>query len=327
MTVTIAETHAVDTPAFRDVFCKTLAEIADRDARIVLLDADLMGSMGSKSFAARFPGRTFNCGIAEANMAGVAAGLGLNGFVPFLHTFGTFASRRMHDQVFLSGAFAGSTMKILGSDPGVTAAYNGGTHMPFEDLALMRVVPGMTVIEFSDTAMLRDLLPKIAAAPGMCYLRMARKISYKLYEDGSSFEIGKAVKLRDGRDAAVIAVGYCVAEALKAAAVLAAEGVNISVYDMFTVKPVDREAVVAAARETGAVVTAENHNIIGGLGSAVAEVLGEECPVPLRRVGVRDHFGEVGSVEFLAEKFGIDAAGIAAAVRKAVAAKKETTCR
>jgi transketolase len=322
MNIKIAEKHDADSPAFRDVFCKTLEEIAEKDSRIVLLDADLMGSMGSKAFAKRFPGRTFNCGIAEANMAGVAAGLGLNGFTPFLHTFGGFASRRMHDQVFLSGAFARSNMKILGTDPGVTAAYNGATHMPFEEFALMRVIPGMTVIEFSDTAMLRDLLPKIAAAPGMFYMRMARKLSYTLYESGSSFEIGKAARLRSGGDAAVFAAGYCVREALLAADMLAGEGIQASVYDMFTVKPIDRDAVAAAARETGAVVTAENHNIIGGLGSAVAEVLGEECPVPLRRVGIRDHFGEVGSVEFLAEKFGIDAASIAAAVRQAVAAKK-----
>lgn len=322
MTITVSARHDKESSALRDVFCQSLIDLAERDDRIVMLDADLMGALGGKSFAQRFPERTFNCGIAEANMAGVAAGLGLNGFVPFIHTFGTFASRRIHDQVFLSGAYAGSNMKILGSDPGVTAAHNGGTHMPFEDIALMRVIPGMTVVEVSDTSMLRNLMPKFAASRGMLYLRMARKISHQLYEQGSDFTIGKAVQLRDGPDASVFAIGYCVHQALAAADMLAKEGIETSVYDMFTVKPIDVETLVDAAGKTGAVVTAENHNIIGGLGGAVAEVLAEKCPVPVVRTGIRDHFGEVGSVEYLAEKFAITAPAIAANVRKAVALKK-----
>ena len=308
--------------AMRDAFCQTLIELAKKDDRICLLDADLMGAMGTKPFAKELPERTVDCGIQEANMIGVAAGLSAEGKIPFAHTFGIFATRRACDQIFVSCAYAGRTVKIIGSDPGVTAALNGGTHMPFEDLGIMRGMPEVTVIEPTDVTMLKDLLPKIAAKPGVDYLRLVRKSCEAIYEEGSTFEIGKANVLREGDDVAIIAMGYCVGQALIAAKELEEKGIKATVIDMFTLKPLDRQAVIDAAKKTGTVVTVENHYVNNGLGSAVAEVLCEECPTPLIRLGSQDKFGEVGSRDFLAAKFGINAEAIVKAPEKAVANKK-----
>jgi transketolase len=207
-------------------------------------------------------------------------------------------------------------------DPGIVAALNGGTHMPFEDVGIMRNIPGMTVIEPADTTMLRDVLTKIAGEYGTHYIRLSRRAVAKIYEDGSSFEIGKAVPIRDGSDVTIIAAGYCVAEAIKAAAILEKQSVAARVIDMFTIKPLDQEVVIKAATETGAIVTAENHNIINGLGSAVAEVLAENLPVPLERIGVRDIFGEVGPVEYLAKRFELTAGDIVHKVEQVLRRKK-----
>lgn len=321
MSIGISSEHPRETVGLRDVMCDLLIEMAEKDGRVLMLDADLIDAAGTRRFADRFPERAFECGIAEANMAGVAAGLSLNGFIPFIHTFGVFASRRIHDQLYISGAYAGANVKILGSDPGVTATLNGGTHMPLEDIALMRAIPEMTVVDLTDSTMLRNLVPQIKDAYGMAYIRMPRRISSRIYEDGSRFTLGKAAKVRDGSDATVFASGYCVGEALAAAESLAGDGVSVAVFDMFTIKPLDTRIVVGEAERTGAIVTAENHNVIGGLGSAVAEALAEGCPVPMERVGVGDRFGEVGTVEYLAETFGITAECIAAKIRRVLARK------
>ena len=220
--------------AMRDAFCQTLIELAKKDDRICLLDADLMGAMGTKPFAKELPERTVDCGIQEANMIGVAAGLSAEGKIPFAHTFGIFATRRACDQIFVSCAYAGRTVKIIGSDPGVTAALNGGTHMPFEDLGIMRGMPEVTVIEPTDVTMLKDLLPKIAAKPGVDYLRLVRKSCEAIYEEGSTFEIGKANVLREGDDVAIIAMGYCVGQALIAAKELEEKGIKATVIDMMS---------------------------------------------------------------------------------------------
>lgn len=310
-----------ETAEMRQTYTQTMIALAERDPRIVLLDADLMSAAGTKSFAARFPGRSINCGVQEANMIGVAAGMSAAGKVPFTHTFAPFATRRACDQVFLSGAYARLNVKMIGSDPGITAALNGGTHMPFEDLGIMRGIPTMTVIEPTDGTMLADLLPKVADAYGMYYLRLHRRVTTKIFEDGSTFTIGKAAQLREGTDLTIIAIGFCVAESLKAAQLLASAGIQARVLNMFTLKPVDREAIVRAALETGALVTAENHNIINGLGSAVAEVLAQEAPAPLEMVGVHDEFGEVGQIDYLSRRFGLLAENIVAAAQKALARK------
>lgn len=286
-----------ETTEMRQVLTNTLIKLAETDPRIVVLDADLMSAAGTKPFYAQYPDRGINCGVQEANMIGVAAGMSACGKVPFTHTFGTFSTRRACDQIFLSGAYARLNIKILGSDPGVTAALNGGTHMPFEDMGIMRGVPTMTVVEPTDSTMLVSLLPQIIDNYGMYYIRLHRKNAIKIFADGTEFTIGKAAEIQDGKD------------------------ISVRVVNMFTVKPIDREAVIKAAKETGAIVTAENHNVINGLGSAVAEVLAQECPTPLEMVGVKDEFGEVGPVDYLAERFGLVAKNIVEAAEKAIARK------
>ncbi|NLC83896.1 MAG: transketolase family protein [Ruminococcaceae bacterium] len=310
-----------ETSEMRQVLTNTLIKLAETDPRIVVLDADLMSAAGTKPFYAQYPDRGINCGVQEANMIGVAAGMSACGKVPFTHTFGTFSTRRACDQIFLSGAYARLNVKILGSDPGVTAALNGGTHMPFEDMGIMRGIPTMTVVEPTDSTMLVSLLPQIINNYGMYYIRLHRKNAIKIFADGTEFTIGKAAEIQDGKDVTIFSIGYCVAESLKAAQILAGKGISVRVVNMFTVKPIDREAVIKAAKETGAIVTAENHNVINGLGSAVAEVLAQECPTPLEMVGVKDEFGEVGPVEYLAERFGLVAKNIVEAAEKAIARK------
>lgn len=307
--------------AMRDAYCNTLMQMAEKDDRIVALDADLISSSGMKPFFAKFPERAIQCGIAEANMIGIAAGLSLTGKVPFAHSFGPFASRRVCDQIFISAAYANLNIRILGSDPGVTAAYNGGTHMPFEDMGVLRSIPGITLIEPCDPVAVADIVSQLADVYGVYYMRMARKSSIAVYEPGSTFEIGKGNLLRNGTDVTIIASGIMVAEALKAATALEADGVSARVVDLFTWKPIDTELIVECAEKTGAIVTAENHNIFGGLGSAVSEAVTQNCPVPMEFVGVMDQFGQVGTEDFLRAEYGLTAENIAAAVKRAIERK------
>ena len=306
----------------RTVYCETMIALAKEDPRIVDVEADLTGAHGMKPLKAAYPERSFNVGIAEANMVGVAAGLSACGKIPFVHSFATFASRRCFDQIAISVCYAGLNVKIVGSDPGVGAELNGGTHMALEDMGIMRTLPGMTVFEPTDSVQLRKALPAVARHEGPVYIRLFRRKAEKVFDDDYVFTLGKADLLRDGSDVTIIASGVCVANALQAAAMLAGEGVSARVLNMHTVKPVDAEAVLRAAEETGAVVTAENHSVIGGLGSAVAEVLAEGRPAPLERVGVKDHFGQVGKAPYLMGVFGITPADIAKAARKALARKR-----
>jgi len=307
--------------AMRDVYCQTLIELAKKNDQIVVLDADLMSSMGMLPFLEAFPERTFNCGVQEANMIGVAAGLSATGKIPYAHTFGPFATRRCYDQVFLSGAYTKSNIRIIGSDPGVTAAYNGGTHMPFEDLGIMRNIPEMTIIIPTDSIMLKNIIKQVAELFGMFYIRLLRKNVIKIYEADQLFEIGKAIKLKEGTDVTIIANGIMVAEALNAAHMLEEKGISTRVLDMFTLKPIDKEEIIVCAKETGAIVTAENHNIINGLGSAVAEVLVENIPIPMERIGVKDMFGEVGPVDYLKERFELTSSDIVQKVEKVLKRK------
>ena len=321
MKIVVSNTHTKEEIAMRDAYCQTLIELARQDERIVALDADVMNSMGTVPFQKAFPSRSFNCGIQEANMIGVAAGLSATGMIPFAHTFGVFATRRVFDQVFVSCSYAKLNVRIIGGDPGITAAFNGGTHMPFEDMGIMRNIPEMTIIEPTDAVMMRDITRKIASMYGVFYIRSARKNVVKVYGEGSTFDIGKAAPLRDGKDVTIIASGILTDEALKAAEILSGQGISAKVINMFTIKPIDKEAIIQAAKETGAIVTVENHNIIGGLGSAVAEVLVENALVPMERVGIQDLFGEVGSEDYLKERFQLTASDIAAKVRKVLTRK------
>ncbi len=321
MSVILAKELAADNRVPRDYYCETLVEMAREDKRVVVLDADLVNSSGVRPFMNEFPERSFDCGIMEANMVGVAAGMSATGLIPFAHSFGPFASRRCYDQVFMSCAYAKLNVKIIGSDPGIYAATNGGTHMPFEDTAIMRALPGVTVVDAADAVSVGELVKMAKERYGVWYIRFPRKSCIKIYEDGTTFEYGKAMTLRDGSDVTLIASSYCVAESLKAAAMLAEEGISARVLDMCFAKPIDEEAIVKAAKETGAIVTAENHNVINGMGSAVADVVVANCPVPMEKIGSQDLFGEVGPTSFLAERFGMTAADIAAAAKKVIARK------
>ena len=322
MNVILSEKHEEQVFEMRKVYCDTLVELAEKNSQICVLDADLMSAMGMKPFAEKFPERTIDCGIQEANMIGMACGLSIQGKIPFAHTFAPFCTRRACDQIFLSGAYNRANVKIVGSDPGITAAYNGGTHMPFEDMGIMRLIPDMTVIEPTDNVMLEDIVKQIADQYGMYYLRLVRKKVTEIYKKGSSFRIGQAVRLAEGTDATVIASGFCVKEAIRAAEILSEKGIHIRVLDMFTWKPIDKEAVVQAAEETHAIVTAENHNIINGLGAAVSQIASENCPVPMEYVGVKDEFGEVGPISYLRKRFGLTAGKIVAAVERVIARKQ-----
>lgn len=322
MKATVCNEFVNDSMDMRTAYCNSLIALAEKDERIVALDADLMSAMGMKPFGERFPDRMLDCGVQEANMVGVACGMSAAGKIPFAHSFGPFISRRACDQVFMSGAYAKMNVKLIGSDPGITAQLNGGTHMPFEDMGIMRGIPTMTVVEPTDVAMLQSLLPQIAACYGMTYMRLVRRSVTKVYEAGAQFELGKGFVAKSGCDATVVASGFCVAEALKAAYALECEGIHVRVIDMFTWKPLDEELLLAAARETGAIVTAENHSVIHGLGAAVASALVRNYPVPVEMVGVQDVFGEVGYLPYLAERFGLSAKYIAEAIRKVLARKK-----
>jgi len=307
----------------RAAYCGALVEEARKNDKIVSLDCDLSNSCGTKGFKAAFPGRAFNLGIQEQNACGMAGGLARSGMIPFLHTFAVFATRRICDQIFLSCAYAGQNVKIVGCDSGVSAGFNGGTHMAFEDVGILRVIPHVTIVEPSDPTMMRSVVRQVAETDGVFYLRMPRKTVYDLYEPGSEFTIGKAEIIREGSDVTIIAAGLEVRQALLAAEALAAGGISARVVDMFTVKPIDAGCIRKCAAETGAIVTCENASMIGGLGSAVAEVLVESDPVPMGRVGVRDEFGEVGPQSYLEERFGLTAPFIVEEVKQVLKRRKK----
>ncbi len=305
----------------KEVLAATIANLAEHDPDVIFLDADLMSCSGTQKWAKEHPDRAIDCGIAEANMAGVAAGLAIAGFKPIIHSFGPFASRRCYDQIFLSGGYAKNDITVIGTDPGVTATMNGGTHMPFEDVALYNVLPGATVIDASDPTCLESVLRQCVNRKGIKYIRVGRKQMAKIYAEGSELEIGKAVTLKEGTDAVVFAAGIMLHEALQAAQALEKEGVSAAVVDCFTIKPLDADAVEAWAKKTGAVVVAENANRHGGLYGMILEVLGERCPVPAACVAVEDEFGEVGKQDYLQARFGLTAAHIVEQVKKVLARK------
>lgn len=310
-----------DSVALRDALANELCELFKKDENVMYLDSDLASSMGMAKAMTSYPKQAIDCGVQEANMVGVACGLAAVGKTVFAHSFGIFASRRCFDQVFLSAAYAKNSLRLIGSDEGITAEYNGGTHMPFEDMSLMRAIPDSRVIDITDCAVMRDTIKQVAALEGFTYIRTARKSSVKIYGEGSTFEIGKGNLLRDGSDVTLIACGIMVADCLQAAEALEKEGINAAVIDMFTVKPLDEELTVAYAKKTGAIVTAENHNVTGGLGSAVCETLSEKHPVPVERIGARERFGQVGTIDYLRQQYGMRVEDIVLAAKRAIARK------
>lgn len=306
----------LDQKTIKEVLGAEIPRLCQNDPMVYYLDADLMSCIGTIPWAKSHPESAVDCGIAEANLMGIAAGMAAEGFKPIVHSFGPFISRRAFDQAFLSVAYAQNSVTILGSDPGVTAEYNGGTHMPFEDVALYRTIPGATVIDISDAAMMADVLEQCVNMPGVKYLRFGRKQYPSIYEEGTHFPIGKAIELRPGKDLTIFVTGILVHEAMQAAAILDQEGIQAAVVNIFTIKPIDEEAVVSYAKESGAVLTVENHNYIGGLYSAVSGVLSKQHPTRMDYVAVKDCFGEVGPIEYLQEQFGLTTEAIVQKARK-----------
>ncbi len=294
----------------RQVLAEELEKLMAQNEDIVLLDADLMRANGLFSLKRKFPERAINVGIAEQNMACVAAGMSSYGMIPFVSTFAPFATRRICDQIAISCAYARQNVKIIGTDPGISAELNGGTHMSFEDIGVLRSIPGIVIFEPTDGTQLRRALPQIADYYGVVYIRMIRKSAPDVFDETCDFDLFKVCKIKDGRDLSIFCSGIMVSETLTAARELQARGINAEIINVHTIKPIDRAGVVASAKKTGAVLTVENHNVIGGLKSAVCEVLMEEYPVPLRAVGVEDKFGQVGRMPYLKECYKLRASDI-----------------
>lgn len=311
-----------DEKEMRQIYCDCLLELAEKDKNIVVIEADLMNCIKTERFKAAFPERFFNVGIAEANMVGIAAGLSTCGKIPFISSFAPFATRRCYDQIFISVAYSKQNVKIVGTDPGISAEVNGGTHMPFEDMGIMRLIPDCVCVEPTDSAMLRSLMPQIAAYKGLVYIRLFRKKTEKIFEEGESFDLFKARSLKEGKDVTIVASGIMVGRALQAAEQLKAEGIDAGVLNTYTWKPIDSDALVSAAKASGAVVVAENHNICGGLTSAVTQALCAEYPVPVLSVGVNDKFGEVGKMPYLSEVYHMNAGDIVERCKQVIALKK-----
>lgn len=305
----------------RKVFADSLVENMEKDERICVLDADLAKANGTVDIRKKFPDRAFDVGIAEQNLAAVAAGLSSYGMIPFIGSFTAFASRRMCDQIAISIVYAKQNVKIVGSDPGISAELNGGTHMSFEDMAVLRSLPGMVIFEPVDAMQLAKAMPQIIDYYGPVYIRLFRKVAPVVFNEDYKFDLFKADTLKEGNDVTLFATGIELLEALKAREILAKEGISAEVINIHTIKPIDKEAIVKSAKKTGAVVTCENHNVMGGLKSAVAEVLVEECPVPLKAIGVQDHFGEVASMSYLMKKYKMTAEDIVEAAKEVIKKK------
>jgi len=283
----------------RQLFAKVLEEIMHKDERICVLDADLSKANGTAKFKDIFPDRAFNVGVAEQNMASVAAGMSSYGLIPFITTFTPFASRRIADQLTISIAYAQQNVKIIATDPGITAEYNGGTHMSFEDIGIVRSIPTMVIYEPVDNRQLEQAIPQIVDHYGPVFVRMGRKVFPDVFDENYKFDLFKADVLKEGTDVTIFATGIMVTESLKAVKILEEQGINVELINVHTIKPIDRKTVIESAMKTKRAVVCENHNIIGGLYSAISEVLSEEYPIYMKPIGIKDRFGQVGKVKDL----------------------------
>ncbi|MGN0979931.1 MAG: transketolase family protein [Candidatus Avoscillospira sp.] len=310
--------------ATRAAYGNALVELAEKYPKLVVFDADLAGATMTKGFSQAYTDRFFDMGIAEGNMVGVAAGMATCGLQPFVNTFAMFAAGRAWEQVRNSVCYPGLNVKVIGSHGGLSVGEDGATHQCIEDFALMRAIPGMTVLCPCDGNEMRLATEALLNYEGPAYMRLGR-LAVETVTDaipGYQFELGKGVTLQDGSDVTIIAVGMNVQISLKAAELLKAEGISARVIDMHTIKPLDTELVLKAARETGAIVTTEEANVLGGLGAAVCEYLAEACPVPVVRHGVNDEFGRSGKAPLVLEAYGITAEAIAECAKKAISLKK-----
>jgi len=307
--------------ATRDAYGEALAKLGEENSNVVVLDADLSGSTKTSLFAKKFPERFFNMGIAEANMIGTAAGLAAAGKIPFASTFAIFAVGRAWEQVRQSVAYPKANVKIVATHSGVTVGEDGGSHQSVEDIAIMRAVPNMTVIVPADGIETALAIQAVAAFNGPVYVRLGRNKVQTIFDDSYKFSIGKGVQLRAGTDLTFVGTGLMTAQALLAAEILQAEGISARVIHIATIKPLDEELILAAARETGVIVTAEEHSIIGGLGGAVAELLSEKCPAKLKRVGIKDRFGLSGKGDELLKYFGLLPENLVEAAKETLAGR------
>jgi transketolase len=307
--------------ATRDAYGNALVRLGERNSNIVVLDADLAKSTKTIKFKNKFPERFFDMGIAEADMMGTAAGLAACGKIAFASTFAIFATGRAWEQIRNSICYTNLNVKIAASHAGIAVGPDGSSHQSIEDIAIMRVIPNMKIVVPADGIETEQAVEVLAETPGPAYLRLGRSAIPFIYDSGYQFKLGKASTLREGNDVAIIAAGTMVQPSLDAARQLAENGIEARVLNMSSVKPIDRDAIIAAAQETAGIVTAEEHSVIGGLGGAVSEVVGETYPAPVLRIGVRDVFGQSGEAEELMSFYGLTAEKIAAAAREILAGK------
>ena len=307
--------------ATRDAYGKALVELGEKNKNVVVLDADLAAATKTGAFKKVFPERFFDTGIAESNMMSLAGGLATTGFTVFASTFAMFAAGRAFEQVRNTIGYPHLNVKIGATHAGISVGEDGASHQCCEDIALMRSIPGMVIINPADDIEARAAVFAAAEHDGPVYMRFGRLAVPRVFDENYKFEIGKAVTLKEGTDVTIIATGLMVNEAIEASKTLAAEGISVELINMHTIKPLDKDAVIKAAKKTGCIVTAEEHNIIGGLGSAVAEAVSEECPVPVVRVGVNDEFGKSGPAVELLHLYGLDAENIVKHAKIAISKK------
>lgn len=301
--------------ATRQSYGEALAKLGEKNEEVVVLDADLSSATKTNIFAKQFPERFKNVGIAEQNLMGIAAGLAAYGKIPYASTFAVFAAGRAYDQIRNSICYPKLNVKICATHAGITVGEDGATHQMLEDLSMMRTLPNMTVFSPSDDTQTKWLIEEVAKVQGPTYVRLARLSTPVIYEENQKFEIGKAIMHGEGTDATIFATGVTVAESLKAQEVLEKENIHVRVVDMFTIKPIDKEMIIKCAKETKRLITVEDHSIIGGLGSSVCEVLAEEYPTKVERMGIKDKFGKSGEAEQLLKYFKIDSRAIVEKVK------------
>ena len=302
--------------AIRQSYGEALADLGKKNEKIVVLDADLSSATKTNIFAKEFPERFLDMGIAEANMLGTAAGLATCGKIPYVSTFAAFAAGRAYDQIRCSVCYPKLNVKICVTHSGITVGEDGATHQMIEDISMMRTMPNMTVMTTSDDVETKWAVEEISKIEGPVYLRLARVKTSKIYDENQKFEIGKAIQIGEGTDATIFATGVTVEQALIAKEELHKQGIEVRVVDMHTIKPIDKEMIIKCAKETKKLISVEDHSIIGGLGSAISEVLTENYPVKLKRIGIKDCFGRSGKAEELIKYFGIDSESIKKAVQE-----------
>ncbi|HZK61500.1 MAG TPA: transketolase family protein [Anaerovoracaceae bacterium] len=307
--------------AIREVYGEALVELGKVNENVVVLDADVSSSTRSILFKNSYPDRFFNIGIAEGNMTGIAAGMAATGKIPFINTFAFLLTLRAADPIRSLIAYNKLNVIVAGGYGGLSDSFDGASHQAIEDVSIMRSLPNMTVIVTADEVETKKAVMEVAKHSGPVYLRLSRAEVPAIYDENMKFEIGKGIVLKEGKDVTIIANGYMVTKAKEAAGVLKIEGIDAEVIDMHTVKPIDEELILKSGKKTGAIVTVEEHNIVGGLGSAVAEVLSKKMPLPLEMVGINDEFGESGDYEAILSKYGLDKVAIVNAVKKVIIRK------